>query len=97
MESGWRVVEQDAWGLYLFDHQFYFSPSSLKRVLRDAGYNGFCLLNRNRARPSIHPKQIFRQPLQPARSWFEWARAKAKWPEHGDIDIMVAVGRRGLG
>lgn len=87
-ENWRRVVEKDRWGLYLFDHQFHFSPSSLKQVLCDAGYNGFCLLNCNGARPSIHPKQVFRQPLQLVRSWFEWARAKAKWPEHGDINVM---------
>jgi SAM-dependent methyltransferase len=96
-ESWRRIVEKDGWGLYLFDHQFYFSPSSLKQVLRDAGFHGFCLLNCNRARPSIHAKQVFRHPLQSARSWLEWARAKTKWPEHGDMDIMVAVGRRESG
>ena len=93
-ENWTRVVEKDRWSLYLFDHQFYFCPRSLKQVLSNAGYNGFCLLNCNRVRPSIHPKRVFRRPLQSVLSWLEWARAKAKWPEHGDINIMVAVGRR---
>lgn len=93
-ENWRRIVDKDRWGLYLFDHQFYFSPSSLNQVLRNAGYNGFCLLNCNRARPSIHLKRFFRQPLQSVLAWLEWARAKAKWPEHGDINVMVAVGRR---
>jgi SAM-dependent methyltransferase len=93
-ENWRRVVQKDGWGLYLFDHQFYFSPSSLKQVLHDAGYNGFCLLDCNHEYPSIHPKRVFRHPLQSVLSWLEWALAKARWPEHGDIEVMVAVGRR---
>ena len=93
-ENWRRVADKDGWGLYLFDHQFYFSPSSLKQVLRNAGYSGFCLLNCNRMHPSINPKRIIRQPWKSVLSWCEWARAKTKWPEHGDMNVMVAVGRR---
>lgn len=92
-ENWKRVVEKDRWGLYLFDHQFYFSPSSMKQVLRDAGYNSFCLLDCNRIHPSIHPMSLLRRPLQTILSWIEWARARSTWPEHGDINVMVVVGR----
>lgn len=92
-ENWKRVVEKDRWGLYLFDHQFYFSPSSLKQILHDAGYNSVCLLDCNRTRPPIHPKSFLQRPLKTVFSWIEWGRAKAKWPEHGDINIMVVVGR----
>jgi len=89
-ENWRRVVDEDRWGLYRFDHQFYFSPSSLKQVLHRAGFKGFCLLNCNRAHP-FHPKRVFRRPLHSVLSWLE---CRAKWPEHGDINVMVAVGRR---
>jgi hypothetical protein len=93
-ENWRRVSEKDGWGLYLFDHQFYFSPSSLKQILHDAGYNGFCLLGCNRTRPSINPKRVFRQPLKVLLSWIEWTPAKAKWPKNGAINVMIVVGRR---
>jgi SAM-dependent methyltransferase len=59
-ENWRRVVEKARWTLYLFDHQFYFSPSSLRRVLRDAGCNGFCLLNCNRERPLTLQRNLLR-------------------------------------
>jgi len=100
-ENWRRIVEKDKWGLYLFDHQFYFSPSSLAQVLCNAAYKSFCLLNCNRERPSLHPKRVLRHPLHSSAlswlAWLEWAKARAQWPEHGDINIMVVVGRRGPG
>jgi 2-polyprenyl-3-methyl-5-hydroxy-6-metoxy-1,4-benzoquinol methylase len=36
-ESWNRLAAADAWALYLFDHQYYFSPASLERVLGRAG------------------------------------------------------------
>jgi SAM-dependent methyltransferase len=94
-ENWRRVAEKDKWGLYLFDHQFYFSPSSLKQVMRDSGYNGFYLLDCNHLHPEIKIKQIFRQPLDFISTWFRWIWAKAKWPKHGDINVMIVVGRKG--
>ena len=96
-ENWRRIEEKDRWGLYLFDHQFYFSPSSLEQVLRRAGYRGFCLFNCNRVYPLVHPMQFCRRPLRSLLSWLEWAKARAKWPEHGDINVMITVGRRDRG
>jgi SAM-dependent methyltransferase len=93
-ESWARVVQNDGWGLYLFDHQFYFSPASLRAVLRRAGFNGFRLLHTNRSYPEADPRLMFRRPLVSMRHWLEWAKARAKWPAHGDIDIMIVVAAR---
>lgn len=96
-ENWRRIAEKDDWGLYLFDHQFYFSPSSLRQVLRDAGYQGYCLLDCNRARPSLDPGHALRNPSTAARSWLAWAQAKARWPAHGDINVMVVAARKAPG
>lgn len=48
-ESWSRFVQGDRWGLFLFDHQYYFSPSSLAAVLRKAGFRGFRLLDPHHA------------------------------------------------
>lgn len=88
-----RIAEKDNWGLYLFDHQFYFTPSSLRRVLTISGYNDFSLLNFNRVHP-FHLKRIIRHPFHMIASWREWRKAKTKWPAHGDINVMVVVGRK---
>ena len=96
-ENWKRIVAKDKWGLYLFDHQFYFSPSSLKRVLQRAGFDGFCLVNTDRQYPSFHLKQLLGHPLGSMISWLEYIKARAKWPEHGDMNVMVAVARRKFG
>lgn len=92
-ENWIRVLEQDRWGLYLFDHQFYFSPTSLKHVLQQAGYNGFRLLPGKRLYPPARREAIAQRPAWAARAWFEWVLARMKWPAHGDINLMVAVAR----
>ncbi|MBP7051911.1 MAG: class I SAM-dependent methyltransferase [Phycisphaerae bacterium] len=94
VEHWLRSVEKDRWPLYLLDHQFYFSPSSLEQVLRRAGYDGFRLLRVNHSYPSLSPKRLVQHPLRAVRSWRAWAQARAKWPAHGDIDLMVAVARK---
>jgi len=94
VEHWLRCVEKDRWPLYLFDHQFYFSPSSLEQVLRRAGYEDFCLLKVNRSYPNLSPKRVVPHPLHTVRAWRAWAQARAKWPGHGDIDLMVTVARK---
>ena len=91
-ENWRRLAEKDNWSLYLFDHQFYFTPSSLRQVLHTAGYGDFCLLRVSRAWPN--PKGLIQQPFHTVLSWVEWAKAKARWPAHGDINVMVAVARK---
>jgi len=92
-ENWKRVAQDDEWSLYLFDHQFYFTPASLRQVLREAGFPGFHLLNRGRSFPPILPWQL----LSPSRTWQlwrQWAQAKSQWPEHGDINVMVVAAQR---
>lgn len=93
-ENWTRVAEQDRWGLYLLDHQFYFSPSSLERVLEVAGFGDFRILDVNHTRPSLSPRRILRHPARAVRAWSAWARARREWPAHGDIYAMVAVVRK---
>ncbi len=96
-ENWRRVAERDRWGLYFYDHQYYFSPSSLAAVLARCGYEDFALLDVNRRRPrlsQLHPKRLARDPGLPWRSWREWLRARRAWPGHGDIDVMVVTARR---
>jgi SAM-dependent methyltransferase len=91
-ESWRRLAEADAWSLYLLDHQFYFTPNSLNQVLHITGYGDFCLLRVGRSWPN--PKGLLRNPIRAARSWMAWARAKTRWPRHGDINVMVAVAKK---
>lgn len=96
-ENWRRVAERDRWGLYFFDHQFYFSPASLEALLARCGYTGFQLLDVNHRRPRLsllHPKRLRRDPGLWWRSWVEWRRARTTWPGHGDMDVMVATARR---
>jgi len=87
-------VQGDRWSLYLFDYQFYFTPTSLGRVVRDAGFEDFRLLKLNRIYPSIRLGSIIRRPMYSLCSWVQWMWAKAKWPPHGDINVMVGVARK---
>ena len=92
-ESWLRLQKGDAWELYLFDHQYYFSPASLSRVLSDAGYTEFQLLKVNRVYPPPL-RGVWRNPVSTVRSWLAWAQARIRWPGHGDVNIMVAAARR---
>lgn len=99
-ENWRRVAEGDRWGLYLFDHHFYFSPPSLAAMLARCGLGGFQLLDVNRRRPRLsllHPKRVRRDPGLFWRSWREWRQARRSWPAHGDIDVMVCLARRPAG
>ncbi len=96
-ENWRRVAERDRWGLYFYDHQFYFTPPSLGAMLERCGFDHFTLLDLNRRRPRLsllHPKRMRRDPGLLWRSWSEWYKARAAWAGHGDIDVMVTVARR---
>jgi 2-polyprenyl-3-methyl-5-hydroxy-6-metoxy-1,4-benzoquinol methylase len=84
-ESWNRLAAGDAWGLYLFDHQYYFSPHSLARVLDKAGLVNFQLLPAGKGIGS--PSPASRDDLNATRE----SPASAPWPQHGAIDIMVAA------
>lgn len=93
-ENWIRTFKGDEWGEYLFDHQFYFSPDSLNRILEDAGFSDFMLLDCNRNRPSFRPKKLISLPVQTMRKWYAYLLAKARWPKHGDIDLMIVAARK---
>ena len=93
-ESWRRLAEKDRWGLYLFDHQYYFTPSSLEQVLRRAGFENFQLLDANRGTPAITFKRFVRHPIRTPVSWLRWKNAMSRWPSHGEISIMVAVAQK---
>lgn len=93
-ENWKRVAQDEQWGLYLFDHQYYFTPSSLTRVLQDVGFSKTHLLNYGRSFPSIRPKHLL-NPLRTWQMWKHWAAARSRWPGHGDINIMVVAAQRG--
>ncbi len=90
-ENWTRLAARDQWGLYLFDHQFYFSPYSLQRMLTEARYAEFRVLDVNHTYPSISFSQ---NPLAFASDWIEWVLAKMRWGMHGDINVMIGVARK---
>ena len=94
-ENWIRVLRDQKWDLYLFDHQFYFTPTSLNEVLHRAGFAGFSLLDCNHVYPSLNPIRAVINPQDMMKSWHEWLKARIMWPGYGDINIMVAVGQHG--
>lgn len=88
-ENWQRLAAGDAWGLYLFDHHFYFTPASLQSVCASAGFTRFRLLDANRRSPSLG--RTLRSPAWGLRAWRAWRQARARWPAHGDINVMIAV------
>lgn len=90
-ESWGRLALGDVWGLFLFDHQYYFSPASLQALLEGAGLGDFRLLPVDEVRLAGPPS-----PAEGAAAQAQWAaylRAAALWPEHATINILVAAAR----
>jgi SAM-dependent methyltransferase len=92
-ENWLRLSEKDDWGLYLFDHQFYFSPKSLEKMLSAAGLSDCTLLDINHVRPPGLRTSML-SPGSAAVQWYYWLAARRKWPQHGDINIMIASARQ---
>jgi SAM-dependent methyltransferase len=90
-ESWRRLAAGDAWALYLFDHQFYFSPASLQALLDRAGLVEFRLLPGAQSPPPDRPAQA--GGAEAADTWNTYRSAVARWPEHASIDIFVAAAR----
>ncbi len=109
-ESASRLGEGDRWGLYLYDHMYYFSPASLGALLERAGFREFRLCRipappagvcaARDALPARLVRKAFRAARHPglvaARLRYALAKARARklWPEHWDTDVMVAVVRK---
>jgi SAM-dependent methyltransferase len=89
-ESWQRTFAGDSWGLYLLDHQFYFTPASLRRLTELAGFRSFRLLDVGHLRPSVRPWGYDHNPVRWLGAWWHYWRAMRRWPDHGDIGLMVA-------
>src|ERR1700688_2285559 len=89
-ESWGRLLAADAWALYLFDHQYYFSPRSLEEMLSRAGYRDFRVVGGQRSTPPTSPQAASGVEFD---TWKMYQSAVALWPEHASIDIMVAAAR----
>jgi SAM-dependent methyltransferase len=89
-ESWQRLVAKRWWGLYLFDHQFYFTPHSLTKALRRSGFDEIQLIDCNRKRLRFDPKLMLR-PRTFAHTWLCYARSKLLWPQHGETEEMIMV------
>ncbi len=89
-ENWKRLAQGDTWGLYLLDHQFYFTPASLKMVARKAGFAEFRLTRRGRRIPAPMPAQPSHRDLL-THSLYD--RAMKDWPKHGDINVMIALAK----
>ena len=90
-ESWRRLTSGDAWPLYLFDHQLYFSPASLQALVGRAGLGDFRLLPGAQSPPPAHPEEA--GGAEAPGTWDTYRRAVARWPEHAEIDIFVAAAR----
>jgi 2-polyprenyl-3-methyl-5-hydroxy-6-metoxy-1,4-benzoquinol methylase len=88
-ENWQRMVDGDRWGMYLFDHHFYFSPHSLAEFARQASFSGLRVMNVNHRAPSWG--RTTRHPAWGLRAWRAWREARRRWPEHGDINVMIVV------
>jgi 2-polyprenyl-3-methyl-5-hydroxy-6-metoxy-1,4-benzoquinol methylase len=85
-----RVALGRKWGLYLFDHQTYFSPASLAKLVARAGMPRFTLADSGHRKPSA---RSWVRPLSAARKRRAFRRA-AKWGPHGDIEVMFCAAAR---
>jgi SAM-dependent methyltransferase len=95
-ENWQRIANAEKWHVYLLDHQFYFSPSSLEKTMKRAGCADFELLDINRlATPGLD--QFKRMPGYTLRCWVARLQARVKWPDHGNITTLIAVARRETG
>jgi SAM-dependent methyltransferase len=91
-ESWNRLAMGDAWSLYLFDHQYYFSPSSLRALVTGAGLTDFRLLPASQSTPPPAPAEGDGDDA--SARWRAYQRGIALWPDHADVDIMVAAARQ---
>jgi hypothetical protein len=109
-ESASRLREGDQWGLFLYDHMYYFSPSSLQVLLERAGFHNFqlcrittepiCTDSAAGVFPLSLIRKISRGIRNPAliadrvRDISARVTARKLWPEHWDIDVMVGAVRK---
>jgi len=100
-ESYVRLALGDSYGLYLFDHQFYFSPPSLERLLAKCGFCSFTLLNSAEPLPGWSqlarpfrlwpPRSAYSSVKRLVRAWCAFRRANEQWPSHGRLHLAVVT------
>jgi 2-polyprenyl-3-methyl-5-hydroxy-6-metoxy-1,4-benzoquinol methylase len=90
-ESWIRRAKGDKWDLYLFDHHYYFTPSSLAETLKLSKLHRPRLLETERRRPSI---KLHKHPRRVIWEWLAWLRYRHVWPEHFDLNEMTMVAHR---
>lgn len=88
-ETWSRLALGDTWGLYLFDHQYYFSPPSLQRLFNVCGLGSFRVLNTT---PHVPSWRLGRHPSRVYGALCAYRQAKARWPQHGRLSLIVAAG-----
>jgi len=75
-----RLAAGDAWGFYLFDHQYYFSPVSLESLVRRAGLVDFRLLPEAHVAPPAAPAPD--DDAAVIAAWEAYRRGTELWPGH---------------
>ena len=104
-ESFTRLEMKERWPLYLFDHMFYFSPSSLEKIVYSAGFSDFQLLSREIPRCAgeraiyalQNPKAVLKflltnilhQPEVITR-----ALGRKRWPKHWNLPLLIATAKK---
>jgi SAM-dependent methyltransferase len=92
-----RLCDGDAWGLYLFDHQYYFSPNSLQQTLARTGLAEFHLLKEPRGYPHpLRSRATLRHPVTSIRQWWCYRQAMRQWPGHGNRSLLIAAAQKPL-
>lgn len=91
-ESWSRLAAGDSWALYLFDHQYYFSPESLRRTIERAGLVNAQLLAAAQITPPPDPP--VEADLAELARWRAYQRAMELWPDHAATDIMVLAAQK---
>lgn len=84
-----RKMLGDRWRLYLLDHHFYFTPTSLKQVISRAGFAATSLLRVGEKAPRFK----IGRPLSSIRNLRIAAEAKQKSPDQYDVPLLYAVAK----
>jgi SAM-dependent methyltransferase len=85
-----RIVLGDRWRLYLFDHHFYFTPSSFRATLSKAGFSDFSLLRISPKKPRFK----FRKPIASIQSFKIASQVKKRCPDQFDVPLLYAVAKK---
>lgn len=86
------LMSGDKWTLFQMDHQFFFTPQSLKLLLEKCGLSNFQLLTDfNQRLPNM---RNVKNPITYIRQHIARNRARKLWLYIADYEVMVAVAMR---